>query len=257
MSNVTKYPLLLQGVNLTSCNATRRVATTQGTFLKGRKNVVMIDFMSDPSAALDGNSLTFTGGSVQVLKAASMYLFTRTVAPFLHRFVLLCLNPGQSYQAQMSTTNNPTTTDAVGVMHIYYENEYDTKEWNCKTEADILTLQRQGFFINLSSGIGSKATGAAVTVPNDQGNVVAIQLIYEGTPLAAMLQCFITINVNGVAIILNASAYFACNDCTRRSLIFPVMIERSSEIELIVDDSATTGQNGLYTLNLFFDQDKQ
>ena len=217
---------------------------------------MMIDFFSDPSAALEGNNLTFTGGSMQVLKSSSMYLFTRTVAPFLHRFILLCINPGQSYQVQMSTQNNPSTTDAVGVMHVYYENEYDTKDWNCKTEADVLTLQRQGFFIDLSSGIGSKEAGQTITVPNDQGNVVAIQLIYEGTPVAAMLRCFITINVNGVGVIINASAYFTCNDCTRRSLIFPILIERSSEIQVVVNDSNTTGQTGLYTLNLFFDQDK-
>lgn len=255
MSN-TKYPLLMQGVELTSCIAARRTATTTGTFLKGRKNVVMIDFFADDSAAVEGNTLTFTGGSMQVMKENNMRLFFRKVAPFLHRFVLLCINPGQSYAVVMSTANNPTTTDAVGVMHVYYENEYDTREWNCKTEADVLTLQRQSFFIDLSAGIGSKEASTTVTVPNDQGDVVAIQLTYDGTPIDTMLRCWITIEVNGVAVILRASAYFTMSDCTRKSLIFPILIERSSEIRVIVDDSNTTGQSGLYSLSLYFDQNK-
>jgi len=254
--NDTKYPLLIQGVELTSCVAARRVATTVGTFLKGRKNVVMIDFFADDSQAVEGNTLTFTGGSVQVMKDHNTRLFFRKVAPFLHRFVLLCINPGQSYQVTMSTQNNPTTTDATGVMHVYYENEFDTREWNCKAEADLLTLQRQSWWINLSSGIGSKEAAQTITVPNDQGDVVAIQLTYDGAPVDAMLRCWITVQVNGVAVIARASAYFTLSDCTRKSLIFPIFIERSSEITVIVDDSNTTGQTGLYSLTLFFDQQK-
>lgn len=257
MKKETGVPLIIQGVEMTAATVNNKISNTTGTFIKGRGKIVWIDFMLNEVIVTNGNTLGFSGGSVGVIVQEIAQLFRRSIASFLHNYLPTCIDAGQSYNAQIATTNNATTFNGNAIMHVYYDNPFDTPEFRAKLDSDLLVLQRQTFRIDLSSGIGNKRATASVTVPADHGNVCAVQFTYDGDPLDAMFANRFSISVDGVEFIINACAYLTLRDCTRKGLRWPIFIERESEITIAINDETTTGQTGIYGLTLFFDDDNE
>lgn len=257
MQKETGVPLIIQGIEMTAATSNNKISNTTGTFIKGRGKIVWIDFLLNEVIVTNGNTLGFSGGSVGVIIQEIAQLFRRSIGAFLHNYLPVCIDAGQSYNAIIETTNNATTFNGGAMMHVYYDNPFDTPEFRAKMDSDLLVLQRQTFRIDLSGSVATKRAEASIVVPADHGNVCAIQFTYDGDPLDAMFSNKFWIAVDGVDCIIGACAYLTLRDCTRKGLRFPIFIERESTITITLTDENTSGQTGFYGLTLFFDDDNE
>jgi hypothetical protein len=255
----SKYPLIIQGFELNQLNgATTSSVSTNGTISQGRGNGKWFDLLERSNfstRAADAATASVKIGNQGMLQNVLARTMSSHAPMSQHEYYPIDAVPGQTWQVQFQRGAVGTTLGLTNFhLHIYYENPYDNMQYRCKL-SNKPHLYRQ----DLIWEIGSTTiyNGAKQTVQPGNGYVKAIQLAIN-YDILDLTDTIITVNVNGVAVILNALAslfamYGTRTVQNRTAMRFPIYIEPNTDIDISVTQlTGTRSYGALVTLSLIF-----
>lgn len=257
MNKNTQYPLLLQGFTLNELNATTTASiSSNGTIAQGRGNAKWFDLF--PRVNTNGSEATVLSakfGNVGILQNVLARTLQAGQAMSQHEYYPIDAVPGQTWQIQYSRGVVGTSTGLTNFhLHVYHVNVFDTLEYRCKV-SEQPHLYRQDLIWEIGSGTTWK--GNAQTVQPGNGYVKAMQIFINGD-ITDLTDTILTINVNGVAVMVNAlAALFAMYGnntiVNRTGMRFPIYIEPNTDIDVqITQLSGTRSLGALICVSLLF-----
>lgn len=255
----SRYPLIIEGFTLNELNgATSGSISSNGTISQGRGNGKWLDLLQRSNFATrpqDAATVSVKVGNQGLLQNVLARTLQSGGAMSQHEYYPIDAVPGQTWQVQFQRGAVGSTLGLTNChLHIYYDNPYDNMQYRCKV-SNKPHLYRQDMIWEIGST--TIYNGAKQTVQPGNGYVKAIQLAVN-YDIADLTDTIITVNVNGVAVILNAlAALFAMYGTNtvqnRTAMRFPIYIEPNTDIDISVTQlSGTRSYGALVTLSLIF-----
>jgi hypothetical protein len=254
------FPLLCKGFYSNANGTSPTITTAQLTANRGwtnqtptgRGNLVAIDIMKTAVKLDNGIDvlLTLSLGGVQIFTGVSLnnyVLYARAGSYFIAQ-----LNQPEGQTIALNTNGTAPTGGAV--IHCYFANGWNQPEVWKALQTSELKCRYQDFVFTGAGGVKGITSGT-LTVPTGKGNVVGVMLLAENDgvndePGTAL----VSVRFNGVTVLDEVSAYLGSPECARPGLIFPLVVQGGSTLEIIGDTSAgTVGQLIRLGVRLFFD----
>lgn len=256
------FPLLCKGlysnVNGTSPTITAAQLTANRGWTNqtptGRGNLVALDAMQTVTRLDSGVSIPITVavGGVQVFTNCSLNNYLLTARPASYHIAQLDQPEGQTITLNAGGAFGLASGGVV--LHCYFQNGWNQPQvWQALQTAKLKCRYQDFSFIGVG-GQKNQSSGT-LTVPTGKGNVIGIMLMAENDgvndePGVALL----SVNFNGVTVIDQVSAYLGAAICARPGLIFPLVVQGGSTLEIVADMSnGTIGRQMSAGVRLFFD----
>lgn len=259
-------PLLIKGYNSTLSGGSDSITPTaasqnwQNVLDTGRGDLIGIDVLQTGRLNAIGSSSAINEDATASVLVGGVSVITECeVSDFA-----LCSYPGAYFVSKLKQPGGQTlswqrSAAATGVYGAqvlgFYENKAGTRQ-DVREALNTAKLKRryQDFIFTGAGGIKPELS-QQFTVPNNNGQVVGIQLLsYEtaagGTP--PVLLNTGTVTFNGVNIFENVLIGYG-NGVSTRPQIFPVIIEEGTTFQFSVDSSRTAaGDSYKFGVRLYF-----